>query len=305
ADQTMTSLPHLLLQTREQLIALAAERGLGLRPYLGQDALVAEIVNDMLEHGETVTTDGVLSVLPEGFGFVRMLSHDFASTALDVYVSGNQVHKLNLQAGHRIRGPIRAPRGTERTFALVHVDLIENQAPEDLLSVTTFASRTATVASRPLRICSAADARVDLAALQSLAPMCFGHRALLHAKSTWPRARFLAMLADSLPREHEQIDVTVCLLEQRPEDIAAVRLQLTGKPHTLVSTAFAAPPERHVAVAELALQRCLRLVEQGHDAVLLIDSLTALTRAQSRSSAPSGAWIQPGLDARSVLPAKQ
>jgi transcription termination factor Rho len=308
----MTSIPHLLQQSRAQLLALAAERGLGLRPHLAHDALVADLVTDMLVKGEPVTTDGILTVLPEGFGFVRIESQDFANTAVDAYVSGNQVHRLNLQVGQRIRGSIRAPRGTEKTFALVHVDLVQNTAPEDLLQVTSFTSRTTIAATRDLRLTAAGpepsaaleDFHTTLAALQSLAPMRFGHRALLHAKANWPRARFLARLASSLQPQHPELQTTLCLLEQRPEDIANARLQLAESNCSLFSTTFAAPPERHVTVAELTLHRCLRQVEQGHDVLLLVDSLTALTRASSRTSSPSGAWIQPGLDAKAILPAK-
>ncbi|MGK0155977.1 MAG: transcription termination factor Rho [Neolewinella sp.] len=310
----MTSLLELLDQTREQLLAAASQRGIDLRPHLPQDELVHAIASNMLENGELVTADGVLDVLPEGFGFIRMVALDFLSTAVDAYVSASQVRSLNLHSGHRIRGELRAPRINERTFALVHVDLVQDTPPEQLLGVTGFASRTPTATSRPLTLTSTPpsitdDTQLMLHAMQTLAPMSFGHRVIVHAPAKWPRARLLASLAHSLQAQQPDADITVCLLDQRPEDIVAAR-SLTASHSSassigLISTAFASPPERHVSVAELAWHRCLRQVEQGHDVILLIDSLTALTRARSRSSVPSGSWIQPGLDAKAVLLAKE
>ncbi|MFT4511758.1 MAG: transcription termination factor Rho [Planctomycetota bacterium] len=305
----MTSLPQLLEQTREQLLATATERGIDLRPHLVHDELVHAIATNMMENGETVTADGVLDVLPEGFGFIRMVALDFQSTSVDAYVSANQVRSLNLHSGHRIRGELRAPRSTERTFALVHVDLVQDTPPEQLMGVTGFASRTAIAASRPLTFTEDQpdandDTQLMLHAMQTLAPMSFGSRILMHAPAKWQRARWLALIACSLREQHPDADVTVCMLDQRPEDIVTAR-DMIASGATLISTAFASPPERHVAVAELAWHRCLRQVEQGHDVILLVDSLTALTRARSRSSVPSGSWIQPGLDAKAILLAKE
>lgn len=311
----MTSIPHLLTQTRQQLLAIALQRGLTVRPHIEHDELTADIIKDMLEKGEEVTTDGILTLLPEGFGFVRMLSHNYASTAVDAYVSASQVRSLNLQFGQRIRGSIRAPRGNEQAFALIHVDFVMNDSPDELLEVIGFSSRTKIPSSRPLKfgtVDTASEMQMDrcsdeanLVAMQTLAPIYFGHRVLLHTPSKWPCARFLSLAAKALNQHHAKADVTVCLLDQRPEDIAAAQLLLKDTNASLVSTEFAAPPERHVQVAEHALYRCMRQVEQGHDVILLIDSLTALTRARSRSTPPSGSWIQPGLNAKSIMIAKQ
>lgn len=301
----MTSLPHLLEQSREQLLAIATERGIEILPHLEHDELVAKIVRDLLEKDEQLTTDGVLAVLPDGFGFVRMLSHSFAATAVDAYVSASQVRSLNLRSGHRIRGPLRAPRGTENFFALLHVDYVQDAKPEELRYVTVFEARTAIVATRKLPWCPKDSDDRMLRALQILAPIRFGHRALLHAPANWPRARLLARIAASLRQQQADLDITVCLLDQRPEDITSIRSTLAELRCDVFSTAFAARPDGQVMVADMALQRAMRQVEHGRDALLLVDSLTALTRARSRSSAPSGAWIQPGLDAQAILTAKQ
>jgi len=301
----MTSLPHLLNQTREQLLAMAAERGLGLLPHLEHDEVVRALVEDMLGKGEAITTDGTLDVLPEGFGFVRMLTHSFASTAVDAYVSPAQIKSLNLRTGHRIRGPVRAPRGTENFFALVHVDHVQDKAADALGDVTIFEGRTALVANKALPWCAADSSDKALRALNRLAPIRLGHRVLLHADDNWPRAAFLARIAAAQRQQSADLNITVCLLDQRPEDLAAARSELAGHNCDVVGTAFAAGAERQVAVADMAVHRAMRQVEHGGDALLLLDSLTALTRARSRAGAPSGAWIQPGLDAQALLTAKR
>lgn len=301
----MTSLPHLLHQSREQLLALAAERGLGLLPHLEHDQVVRELATDLLKKNEAVTTDGTLDVLPEGFGFVRMLAHSFASTAVDAYVSPAQIKSLNLRSGHRIRGPLRAPRGTENFFALVHIDHVQDRAADALGDITVFEARTALVADRRLSWCTDDNDDAALRALNRLAPIRYGHRVLIHASGTWPRAALLARIAKAQRQQATDLDITVCLLDQRPEDLAAARAALATHDCDVVGTAFAAGPDRQVTVADMAVQRAMRQVEHGRDALLLLDSLTALTRARSRAGAPSGAWIQPGLDAQAVLAAKQ
>ena len=311
----MISIPDLLTQTRQQLLAIALQRGLTVRPHLQHDELTADIIKDMLEKGEDVTTDGILTLLPEGFGFVRMLSLNYASTVVDAYVSANQIRSLNLQFGQRIRGSVRAPRGTEQAFSLMHVDFVMDHSPDELLQVVGFSNRTKVPSTRPLTFCApntaaetqtgACSDEANLAAMQTLAPIYLGHRALLHTPAKWPRARFLGLAAQAVAAHHPESDVTVCLLDQRPEDIAAAQSLLKDNGVSLVSTEFAAPPERHVQVAEHALYQCMRQVEQGHDVILLIDSLTALTRARSRSTPPSGSWIQPGLNANSIMIAKE
>lgn len=303
----MTSLPDLLKLSRTQLLASATERGVDLRPNLTHDELAHAIAMHMMANDEAVTADGILDILPEGFGFVRMLESDFASSAIDTYVSANQVRSLNLQPGHRIRGRIRAPRGNERTFALVHIDRVEDAEPDQLMNAQSFRSLEAGRSERRVSlhagpVTNDTDAMLD--ALQTLAPLSFGHRMLVHSNERFARATLLATITAALRARHPRTHLTLCLLDQRPEDIVAAR-ERCDETTDLCSTVFAAPPERHVAVLELAWQRCLRRVEQGDDVVLLLDSVTALTRARSRSTLPSGSWIQPGLDARAILLAKE
>lgn len=301
----MTTLAELLQCTRADLLDRAGSRSIAIAPHLEHDELARRIAEDLLANDEEVHADGILAVLPDGFGFVRLLASDFAATAIDAYVSQGQIKSLNLRTGHRIRGRVRAPRGGENFFALVHVDEVHGVATDRLHDVTVFEARTPITANRAANWCAADDNDATLQALQHLAPIQHGHRVLVHAPADYPRAQLLARIAAAQKQQHDDIDVSMCLLDQRPEDLATLRHHLRSFDCHVVGTAFADAPDRHVAVADMALKRAMRHVEQGRDAWLLVDSLTALTRASSRAQAPSGAWIQPGLDARAVHAAKQ
>lgn len=297
----MTSVPELFAQPRAALLEAAAARGMELPPHLEHGELVGALVAHLADAGEAVVADGELSMMHEGFGFVRLAAADYAETASDAYVSQKQIRALNLQHGHRVRGRVRAPRGAERSLSLQHVDAVQGVAVEKIGDVAPFSSRRAVVATRPLLL-GDGDAFAPLA---RQAPWRLGHRVLVHAGPEFARAAWLRDLALAVAAANPELAVTLCLLDQRPEDLAAARAAGADAELTVVGTRFADEPKRHCEVAELALQAALRRVERGDDLVLVVDSLSALARAHARSQPPSGAWIQPGLDARAVLGPKR
>ena len=146
----MTSIPELFAQPRAALLEAAAARGMELPPHLEHGELVGALVAHLADAGEAVVADGELSMMHEGFGFVRLAAADYAETASDAYVSQKQIRALNLQHGHRVRGRVRAPRGAERSLSLQHVDTVQGVAVEKIGDVAPFSSRRAVVATRPL-----------------------------------------------------------------------------------------------------------------------------------------------------------
>lgn len=297
----MTSIPDLLAKPRAELLAATAEDGVAPRPHLAQTELVAALVGHLVEAGEDVFTEGELSMMHEGFGFVRLAATDYAETASDAYVSQKQIRALNLQHGHRVRGRVRPPQGAERSLALTQVLAVQGAPVDAIGDVAPFATQRAVVASRPLSL-GADPAHVDLA---TRAPWRLGHRVLVRTERAFARAAWLRDLARAAAAAAPGLAVTLCLLDQRPEDLAAARSDDDPANLTVVGTRFADDPRRHCDVAELALQAAQRRVERGEDHLLVVDSLTALTQSHARSQPPSGAWIQPGLDARAVLAAKR
>lgn len=302
-EPTPPAPPHPCGERAVDLIARAAVEGVPVAANLSRSELLAAVLSHRLARGEIVHGEGVLELLPEGYGFLRCRQDDYEATPADAYVSPSQVRSLNLKAGHLVRGPLRAPKGNERYFALVHVDRVNGVEPAGLGHRITFAARTPVVPDRPLRLGGDAAA---VRCVRALAPWCRGHRALVVAPPTWPRALLLADLAAALRAGDSGLRLVVCLLDQRPEDLAAVRARLAAVPECdVVGTGFDQLPERHLALADLVLARVQREVEGGADAVLLLDSLTALVQARQREQPASGRWLCPGLDAQAVLPAKR
>lgn len=298
----MTSIPQLLTLPRDELLREARSYDTALRPRLGDDELAATIAVGRLAHGDPVHTDGVLAVLPEGFGFVRLLARDLQPSAVDAFVSPSQVRSLNLQDGHRLAGSVRAPRGGERYFALTHIDAVQGTPPEALDTIAPFDEQPPIVPGDELAL---ATELPSLQALQQSAPWCRGHRVLVHAPAGWSCAPWFADLADALRAATPDSQITLCLLDQQPERLAEARRRAARAGWDCVGTSFASAPEQSTLVAAMALERARRQVEHGGDAVLLLDSLTALTVAAGRSGAPSGAWVQPGLDVRALQPGKR
>lgn len=296
----MILVPELCELPRDQLLARAAGRGLGLPPHLGHDQLVAELVLDQLAGGEDVRTEGTLSTLFDGFGFVRLARHDYAESAVDAYVSPRQIRALRLRHGHRVRGRLRAPRGDEKFLALLEVEAVQGAPVAALGDVAPFESLEVTQPARPLPLTQ--DPELDAQA--GAATWRLGERVLAHVRPSFRAATWLRRVADCAAAAHPDAAVTMCLLDQRPEELAAARADAARRGVEVVGLEFAAEPKRVVQLADLAVHAAMREVERGRDAVLLVDSLSALTHARARSQAASGAWIQPGLDARAPLPAK-
>ncbi|MBL8752533.1 MAG: hypothetical protein JNK15_04465 [Planctomycetes bacterium] len=287
---------------RELLDRLLAD-GAAPTPNLGRGELVAAAMAHRLARGEALQGAGVLEVLPEGFGFLRSAAFDFEASPHDPFVSPSQVRSLNLKSGHRLRGPLRAPRGNERFFALTHVDRVHEAAPDDLHGTLAFAARTAVVGRRPLGVAPQSPA---LRALAELAPWCRGQRILAVCPPGFARLPFLCDLALALHAADATLRVHLAAIDQRPEDLAGARARLSGAAGVSVAgTTFDQGQARHVGFAELALAQAQRDVEQGHDVVLLFDSLTAQARAAQRSEAASGRWLCPGLDVQAVVAGKR
>jgi transcription termination factor Rho len=269
-------------------------------PHLSRGELLHAWIAARLGAGERCFAEGALELLPEGFGFVRSPHLHYEPSPHDPFVAPTQVRALNLKNGHWLRGPLRPPRGAERFFALAHVDSVNGAPPHDLAAHVLFSARTPVLATRALRL-DGDDAA--LRALAVLAPWQLGHRVLVTAPTGWPRAGWLLDVARAL-RADAPLRTFVCLLDQRPEALAAAVARADAD-QEVTGTTFDAPPERHAALADLVLARAMREVEAGTHVVLLLDSLTALAHATQRATPASGRWLCPGLDAQAVLPMKR
>ncbi|MGE3175603.1 MAG: transcription termination factor Rho [Planctomycetota bacterium] len=246
---------------------------------------------------------GVLEVLPEGFGFLRDPAHGFAAGPDDVYVSASQIWRLRLRSGHAIHGPVRAPRRTESYLALLRVEGVDDGPVEALRARVPFDQRVPVLPTRRLPLEHPGAPR-DARCVDLLAPWGRGQRVLLLAPPRSGRMQLLAQLAAAAAAANPDLSVHVCLVDARPEDVTATA-RAAGATSELVATTFDQPPARHLAVVDLALQRCQRLCEAGRDVLLLLDSLTTLSRASQRELPPGGRLLVPGLEPQALLRGKK
>jgi hypothetical protein len=270
-------LDELLRQDHATLLRRAAEHGVTTGPQPDTDRLRMALVEHHLAAGGRAIGEGVLQVLPEGFGFLRAAANDFAERPTDAYVSPAQIRALDLRTGHRLRGPVRPPRGNERSLALEHVDTVQGRAAGEHRRPPPFEALVPVLPDRRLPL---AGDRPSMRLLEVLAPWCHGHRVLVAAPRAAATAQFAAELALAMDAVGERAPrPSVLLFDQRPEAIAAARAMLATTGADVVATDFAQPPARTLDAAELALAAACRDVEAGRDAVLLVDSLTAWVRA--------------------------
>lgn len=297
------------LQARsaKELLDLAHDEGLDVVPNLGKSELVFAILQHRFERSGLGWAEGVLDVLPDGFGFLRSIRNDFEPGPDDVYVSPSQVRRLNLKSGHRLAGPVRPPRRGENFFALLHVDSVNGGDIATQRRRVPFGARTPILPTDRLRL-DHENASLALRAIDLLAPWGLGQRVLIAAPPGSGRTRLLEEIAAALRLNHPDLFVHMCLLDERPEELTGIRRRIHAAGSgdaDIVATTFEQPPARHVALADMTLARAQRMVEAGEDVVLLFDSLTAYVRALNLEIVPTGRLICVGLDAGAVLRPKR
>ncbi len=274
---------------------VATARLLGIENPAGQrrQDLVAQIVRERAGGG-MVDAEGVLEILGDGFGFLRGPTSSFAAGGDDIYVSPSQIRRFNLRTGDLVRGQVRAPKESERYYALVKVERVNDLDPEVARTKIHFDNLTAVWPSTPLRV-GRTDPTCRLVDL--LCPVFRGQRVLLSCPARAGRSTLLTAMARGIAVNHPDVVVMLLLIGDRPEDI-------TEAHESLGSLVFASAGDegeaRHVQLADLVTERARRLVELGRDVVLLVDSLTRLARASQGSQAPCGRVLPGGIDAAAL-----
>lgn len=279
----------------DELCAFAERLGVDdARELRRADVILAVLEAHADRRGET-HAEGVLEVLPDGFGFLRSPEHTFQPGADDVYVSPSQIRRFGLRTGDTVRGTVRAPKETERYFALLRVESVEGGAPDQHPHRVDFDDRPARPAERSLDL---AGAPPWLRVADLHAPLGFGQRILVRAPPRSGKSALLGALTRALVANHPNAHVTLVAIDVRPEDEDELARGLDG--HIALST-LADPPARHVQLVEMLVERGKRLAERGGDAVVLIDSLGRLARAQNVVTPPSGRTLIGALDAAAAV----
>ena len=234
--------------------------------------------------------EGVLEVLPDGFGFLR--GENYLSTSKDIYVSPIQIKRFKLATGDKVKGIARTPKETEKFPALIYVNTINGDLPEVSLKRKNFDDLTPIYPNRRIRL-ETVPAEYSTRIIDLMAPIGFGQRGMIVAQPKVGKTTLLKKLANSITTNHPEVELIVLLIDERPEEVTDMKRSIRGD---VIYSTFDEMPEHHVKVAEIVLERAKRLVEQKKDVVILLDSITRLARAYNLVIPSSGRTLSGGFD---------
>lgn len=267
------------------------------RASLTKSQVVFEIVKTKCERGEEMLyAEGVLEVLPDGFGFLRSPVYNYLPSAEDIYISPAQIRRFDLKKGDTVTGTIRHPKEKEKYFALLKVDTINGEVPEKARDRVLFENLTPLYPNERI-VMETTKERLSTRVLDLAAPIGKGQRGLIVAPPRSGKTVILQNIAQGIATNHPEITLIVLLIDERPEEVTDMIRMVKGE---VVASTFDEPPERHVQIAEMVIEKARRLVEYGHDVVILLDSITRLARAYNTVQPHSGKILTGGVDANAL-----
>ena len=287
-----------------ELLAIAAEIGIDNANRFRKQELIFAILKALAKRGESIYGDGVLEVLPDGFGFLRSPETSYLANTDDVYVSPSQIRRFNLHTGDKIEGEIRTPKDGERYSAMTKLDKINGEAPEASKNKILFENLTPLHPDKPLILERDIKAEENLTSriIDIVAPIGKGQRGLLVASPKSGKTVMLQHIAHAITANHPDVVLFVLLIDERPEEVTEMSRTVRGE---VVASTFDEPASRHVQVAEMVISRAKRLVEHKKDVVILLDSITRLARAYNTVQPTSGKVLTGGVDASALQKPKR
>lgn len=285
-----------------ELQSLAKEMGLDRVTGLRKQELIMGIVDAHRSKTENNAGDdrmmgsGILEVLPDGYGFLRATSYNYLPSPDDIYVSPSQIKKFNLRTGDTVRGEVRPPKDGERFFALLKVQDVNFMSPEEIRDRTLFDNLTPLFPDERLNL-EAESSGYAMRIVNMLSPVGKGQRGLIVAPPKSGKTVILKNFANSIARNHPEVKLIVLLIDERPEEVTDMERSVKAE---VVASTFDEPPERHVQVAEMVIEKAKRLVEAKQDVVILLDSITRLARAHNTVIPHSGKILSGGVDAHAL-----
>ncbi|HZT54767.1 MAG TPA: transcription termination factor Rho, partial [Burkholderiaceae bacterium] len=261
--------------------------------------LMFAIMKKRAKAGEQVFGDGVLEVLPDGFGFLRSPDASYMASTDDIYLSPSQIRRFNLHTGDAIEGEVRVPKDGERYFALVKVDRVNGVAPEESKHKVMFENLTPLFPKEQFKLEREikSDENVTSRIIDLIAPIGKGQRALLVAQPKTGKTVMMQQMAHALVANYPEVHLIVLLVDERPEEVTEMVRTVRGE---VISSTFDEPAARHVQVAEMVIERAKRLVEMKKDVVILLDSITRLARAYNNVLPSSGKVLTGGMDSNAL-----
>jgi len=251
----------------------------------------AEIESEGSLYGE-----GVLEILPDGFGFLRSPNYNYLPSADDIYISPSQIRKFGLRTGDTISGQIRPPKDGERYFAILKIGAVNYEDPEAARDKILFDNLTPLHPDERIHL-ETKKSDVSMRIMDLITPIGKGQRGMIVAAPFTGKTVLLQKVANSISENHPEIYLIVLLIDERPEEVTDMQRSVKAE---VISSTFDEPPERHVQVSEMALEKAKRLVEHKKDVVILLDSITRLARAYNSVMPPSGRVLSGGIDANAL-----
>ncbi len=263
--------------------------------------LIFAILQAQAEKDVSISGQGVLEILPDGFGFLRSADYSYLPGPDDIYVSPSQIRRFNLKNGDEVRGQIRPPKDNERYFALLKLETISNADPEEAKHRVSFDNLTPLYPMEKFKLETGQD-NLTGRVLDLLVPIGKGQRGMIVSPPKAGKTMMLQSVAKSIKKNHPEVELMVLLIDERPEEVTDMQRSVNGE---VVASTFDEPAARHVQVARMVMEKAKRLAEYKKDVVILLDSLTRLARAHNTVCPPSGKLLSGGIDANALQKPKR
>ncbi|MBO5724743.1 MAG: transcription termination factor Rho [Lentisphaeria bacterium] len=301
AEQPRTDVPSVNItelqeMSMEKLSIMAREMGIEGVGALEKSKLVFEILRVNAERNGIMYGSGFLEILPDGFGFLRSPAYSYLPSPEDIYLSPSQIRRFSVKTGDFITGQIRPPREKERFLAMLKVETINHEPPERKRNIIPFSDLTPYFPTQRL-ILENAPEETATRVVDLITPIGMGQRGLIVAPPRTGKTVLMQKMANAISKNNPEVELIILLIDERPEEVTDMQRSVKAE---VVSSTFDEPPERHVQVAEMVIEKAKRLVEYGKDVVILLDSITRLARAYNTLAPHSGKILTGGVDANAL-----
>jgi len=295
-DNHQMNLADMKELTIAELNRMAKELSINGYSSLKKQELIFRILQAKIESEGSIYGEGVLEILPDGFGFLRSPNYNYLPGPDDIYISPSQIRRFGLRTGDTISGQIRPPKEGERYFALLRVEAVNFEDPESAKDKIIFDNLTPLYPEQRIALETKSE-EISMRIMDLLTPIGMGQRGLIVAAPRTGKTILLQKLANSIATNHPDIVLIVLLIDERPEEVTDMERSVIGE---VISSTFDEPAERHIQVAEMVIEKAKRLVEHHKDVVILLDSITRLARAYNSTIPPSGKVLSGGIDSNAL-----
>jgi len=285
----------------KELTKLAQEMNVQNFAGLKKQELIVTLLEAEAKNDGVLYSRGILEVMGDGYGFLRSPDFNYLPGPDDIYVSPSQIKRFGLRTGHQVAGKIRPPKAKERFYALLKVDMVNEKPPDDVKQSILFDNLTPLHPEEKFNL-ETDGKNLSTRIMDLISPIGKGQRGLIVAQPKTGKTILLQEIANAIRQNHPKTHMTILLIDERPEEVTDMKRSVDAE---VVSSTFDEPPERHVSVADMALQKARRLVEFGEDVVILLDSLTRLARAHNAVIPHSGKILSGGVDSNALKKPKQ